>query len=390
MKKYLYIIVLLLSAASCVYPYDEVLETPEEPVLVVDGKIVIGGYSMLKVGYMKGFDGKYPQGKISPVLEAWWVEDEDGTKYTPPSLEQEVNTIALNPEHRYRMVVKADGITCVSEFEKTPAPPSLSDLHFECEGQKHPVKAIVSIKPSADDIGYVAFEWEEIWEFHAQLEQMLEIYKTVNEDGEEVYVYIDRDSDLADLLIDPAVWPNYWCWKKEVSENPLLVDHTYIDGPVNNYHFYSFLTTDSRNHRNYTLKLRARTLTEEEYRFLSSLKMEGEALNSLLSPNPGEVPGNVYNDSDSSRKVLGYVSVYQPSSITASLHGEFLEPQGRPDDSFFTKVNDWNIPFFYYDQDFRPVLRLFDDAGPYVGWASRRCVECTLNNGTLEMPEFLY
>lgn len=374
MKRFLIILAFSVAVFSCVYPYEEALQTPENPVLTVDGNIVIGGYSNLSVGYLMGFDGNYPQGKKAPVLESWWVEDEDGTKYFPKTPDGLADTRLLDPSHRYRIVAVADGITCMSEFAKTLAPPTVTDIEF----QEFPstVHVNVSLSPSEDNTGYIALDYEEIWEFHALLVQEYDIQEV----GDGYYKYVSP----------PLQAPNYWCWKQNKLLNPITLDISYTEGDVKNYGIISFMKTNDRNHRAYYVKVRARTLTEEEYRFLSNLELEGDAANNLFSPNPGEVPGNVYCADGSADRVLGYVSVFQGSSLTANLDSRYLKPTGRPDDSFFAKANPESMALLYYEYDFRPVMDLFDDNGPYIGWANRRCVECTLDGGSLEKPEFTY
>ena len=52
MKKFLSIIAVFACATACIYPYEPDLGDTPEGVLVVDGSIIIGGQSTVRLGTM--------------------------------------------------------------------------------------------------------------------------------------------------------------------------------------------------------------------------------------------------------------------------------------------------------------------------------------------------
>ena len=378
MKRFLSILMSLSITASCVFPYDATLEPREEPALVLDGDIVIGGYSSVNVSYLQNFDGTFPQNRKTPEIQEWWIEDEDGNTIKPSS-DNMADTRSLDPSLGYRIVMKADGKTIASEFKKTLAPPVIKSVSFQADEKN--VYGYIAIDPSSDNTGYIAISTEEIWHFHAQFIQEFDI-QSIEFFGETMYLVVAADTIPQE---------NYWCWKKETNDSPLIIDISHFeDNNVPEILFTSFPRKNDRNHDEYHIRVRVRTLSKEEYQYYNNLSIEGNVANDLFSPNPGELAGSVYNVDNPSESVFGDISVYQPAMANGNLKGQYGVPEGRPDDSFFTKVPQERIPMFYYELEFRPIMGLFDDIGPYVGWAHKRCVDCTLDGGTKEAPEFTY
>lgn len=359
-------------ALSCVYPYDDALDYKGEPVLAFEGRVVIGGYSSLAVRYMQRFDGSYPDDKRVPEVSWWQVENEDGSVVIKPSSpDGEADTRSLDPEKKYRIVANVDGRQYESLFEKALVPPELKNISFSAG--KESVNVFVDIDAGPDNTGYVVLQIEEIWEFHALFVQEMDIFP-----------------DIWEYYVVPPDTQNYWCWKQQKSVGLYLVDLTMLDGSATTYPFYSFLRTNERNQRNYYLRVRARTLKSDEYRYLHNLSLAGDAMGNLFVPNPGEIEGNVVNPDNAQETVLGRVSVERTSYRDAYLSAMYLTTVDPPGDDFFLNVHpDW-FEAFYYDYDYRPVRWIFmEDGSQLVGWAHRSCVDCTLS-GTLEKPEFSY
>ena len=371
-KRLTFISLLLFAVLSCVYPYDTSLTSSDEFIPVFDGSIIIGDRATLSVTRMVDLDGDYSKGFTgSDVLAfTWWVEDDSGKKYLPTvSKPSEINLVSASPLRQYKIHAEVAGKTYESPLQTVPDSPVIDDITFWADEKTVFVGA--SVSENAGSTGYIAFTFEETWEFHVDY----------------VPEYsIDEETLEMEEVGDGRVG-HYYCWKYSGSLSDKVADVSIIDGSITAYPFHSFARIDNRNHRKYSINVFVRYIQEDEYRFRKHLDQQKEGGNDLFNPNPGEMIGNIACTDDSKQRVLGFISVSQAASKRVFLDNRY---------QIVKEINDAYLIIVpteeyraYYDSGYRPIKQTVDFEGNIgIGWGPLRCIDCTYDGGTLERPDF--
>lgn len=372
MKKIAITALAALLVGACVYPYKPELEEKDlEKQLVVDGKILVGGTSTITVNYLQPLSGA---SSGIPLAEAW-VEDDKGNKYYP----QEgltrgsyftIDTPEGAADAQYRTVVKCDAETYVSAWLTPDPAPEITDIHFTAdEGYVH---VLVDLDTHMERPGNYGFMYEETWEFHSDY--------------------------YPELFINPETWeyyqpmggyPFYWCFRSAVSQGLVLLGTETLqtqDGVIRSVPVKSFPRTDSRNHRKYSIKVKAFALSDEAYDFNRQLEEMAEVGGDLFTPDPGALPSNVVCESNAGKKAMGMVLAGIVSSKRVFFTSTYYIRHTPVVD--FVDVAPADMYTYYYELNYRPVQKVAGEQAYFNGWGPHRCINCVEAGGTLEKPDF--
>ena len=420
MKKIAPLLAVLSLATACVYPFQPDFENENvlDDILVVDGNILIGEVSTVRISFMSNM---WPK-KVDPAAgllaetrasspekaTVWivpeyakditaWAEDDGGKKYEAildteslfatyagssyvPGLPYTISTEEAPAERSYRLCVQVKDQLYTSDWVKPMAPPVLKKVSFK--SSKSDVTVCATLDGGADATGYVLLTFDETWRFHA------ERYPN--------YDYDPNTNSVSERVYPP--WDRYWCWMSSDEGTQVPVDYTGMtSSSLKEYPIHHFSRYDNRNHQRYSIRVKARTINKDTYLYLSHLEENSQAGGNLFSPNPGEVAGNLRCETDPERMVLGFVTVARSTSLRAFLDSRYLlsrvlspyelayplqwgqgeENPGWPE---------------YYRMGYMPVEpnELPDpdpNFGPF-GWASAPCYDCIAAGGTQEKPDF--
>lgn len=391
MKKTLHILVVLLCAAGCIYPYDPDVDPAPEGVLVVEGDILVGDVSTVLLGMMTSLysDRAYVNENLGAT--SVWIEDDAGTVYgaeaegnhgehlwtdywLPVTNQYTFHTEQAPTDRKYRVCVDALGALYTSDWILPPAPPEIRNVRFDADQDE--VTVYVSLDGGPESTGYALLSFDETWEFHAEYTLRYEV---------------SPDSWTIEEPILPPDQPNYWCWKHLDSYLLSPVDFTgRTEDGVTDYPLYSFLRTNNRNHRRYRTVVKARTISKETYRYLHNLDEVAGGGSDLFTPNPGEIQGNIRCESDPDRMALGYVTASRVSSRRAFLDNRYYRVT-YPNYNALYYIVASDYPG-YYEQGFLPLVENPhpdynpDWEGPY-GWGPQRCYDCVADGGTKTIPD---
>ena len=164
MKKTLILICFLALVSGCVYPYDFPLPDEEQYPLVIDGTIILGQNSRIRITYLQAIEesnATYPS-SADVVLEA-----ENGSTYTffrENSGYYFLNSSSLPGTEKYRLKIDCDNNTYYSEWLQAMETPVIKKLEIVSNGID--VLPQISVDASSGE-GYVAIHFQEKWKFHA-------------------------------------------------------------------------------------------------------------------------------------------------------------------------------------------------------------------------------
>lgn len=392
MRKILSIAALSLCAAACIYPYTPELDEAPEGILAVDANISIGDVSTVRLGTLMSLypqEGQVPLRNISNAKV--WLEDDAGTTY-PGALNNDgywyysdvgyyspvftIPTENVPGDRSYRLCIEALGAKYVSDWASGMEPPVIKNINFSADEENVTVQ--VSVDGGENGTGYLLLSYDEAWEFH------VDYFPIFN---------VTFDQERSKVIIQDAVtgidMSRYWCWKSLDNQRTYPVTYTTLtSGGIIDYPLFRFDRGNNRNHRRYCVNVKAKTISQETYRFLKNLEDNTTGGDNLFTPTPGEIAGNLRCENDPERMVLGYVLFSQATSKRGWLDSRFY--RSRPPASLFYIPEDDQLYVGYYKSGFLPLDKKEnppEGEGPY-GWGPPRCYDCTADGGTLTKPSY--
>ena len=143
----------------------------------------------------------------------------------------------------------------------------------------------------------------------------------------------------------------------------------------------------------YRIDLIQTALTQDAYRYWSTMKRNTYDVGGLFSPQPADYRGNIYNVDDPDELVIGYVSVVKPAVSRYyfnARNSKLLMPWR--DGVEPVKVSRQDEFSAYVYQGMRPYLpHEYADDEPNLGeydWVPIRCVDCTSQGGSKQRPKY--
>ena len=395
MRKTFTALAVLLIATACIYPYDPDLGEAPENVLVVDGDIVIGGTSTIQLSVMTSlgsqarwlYDGFYSYDSYMPGVEPQtnplmnakvWIEDSAGDVYTDQwhgnSTTWNIPTENAPFDREYRACIEAFDAKYTSDWTKPLQGPDIKEISFT--PSDYSVEVRVSLDGGPDATGYLLLSYDETWEFHAEYP---------------ISYWVDPDTWTISELMNPDL-SRYWCWMSVSTPMTAPIDFTSMEeNGIADYPLFSFPRSSNRNHKRYSVNVKARTITKETYRFLKYLVNDSQEGGDLFKPDPGNMSGNLRCETDPTRMALGYVTTSQMTTKRVFLEGIYYKRAGSGyGDVFF--ISEEHYPE-YYKSGYLPVLQnphtnyVELEEGPY-GWGPPRCYDCIAAGGTQQKPDF--
>lgn len=369
MKKWMIpVIVLAGGLSSCIYPFDVELDSSVERIPVFDGTILIGGESVISLNYIMALDG--PQSDVA--VGTGYIEDDQGKQYKATggrSRSVRIDTYDAPFDRNYRVVLQLDGETYTSAWLTPERQPEITDINFTADDDN--VYVNVSLKPAPNNTGYIGLTFEETWEFHSDFTP---------------FYIVDPNSWVVSELL--GSYPYYWCFKDIKNSSTTLVDHRNLEGGiVRNFPLQSFPRTDNRNHKLYSILVKATTLSQEAFDYNRQTEENSSVGNSLFSPEPGILTGNLTCESDPEKEVHGMIKIGGQDTMRAFQDGRYLKSY-RPSDASFLILKPEQYKAYYYDMNYRPIQDITIDGETGVGWGPHRCINCIEAGGHQNTPDF--
>lgn len=384
MKKiFIYILVLFgsLEIASCVYPFTTEGVEEELGLLVMEGDINAGVISSFTPSRSISLTDK--GGVMAVELSDIYIESEGGERFAlmekvvasdknfinNTKLSYVVDTRGLDGNSRCRLVFEADQKRYMTRWlDFVPTPPIDSVTYSIAEDFSH-LEIYVHAKGVNDSLRYFKWDYKEDWEISTYFKK--EVYYCP--DSNQIYNYED---DLS---------PYYYCWNSSASTDINVFSTESLSENIISYHPIRTIYNDDRRISDlYSIEVHQKALSQEAYKYWETLLKNNDGSAGIFAPQPNEMRGNLYCESDADEMVLGYISC-----CTVEVKRLFIDRRDhkiyRGDDNCMQEAKPIELWSTMYQSGWD--VAYVDKLSGEVMWSPRKCVDCRVF-GHKEKPDF--
>ena len=307
-------ILLVYSLAACRERYGLPLEASREGLLVVEGNILNGDTTKIR------------RSRTSPISERTLIpetganvqiEGDDNSVYhlaeAEPGLYKS-DFLTLNNANRYRLKIQAKSNEYESEWLDVISTAEIDSVIWE---RNNGVKIAVSSHGTPDDSRYYKWDYDEVWEFHADYESRAYFTYVVDENGIRHFQNMDvtRDGITYNSYIEAYCQPYgecindtmYYCWKYNSSSNinigstAALSDNSIL-APIRSIEDNGFELSYL-----YSILVKQTGLSPQGYEFYRILEGNTESLGTIFDAQPSEMKTNLKCVTNPNEVVIGFI-----------------------------------------------------------------------------------
>ena len=380
---------MLAVAAGCIYDYepeDGDIQGLDEPLVVIDGDIIVGGVTRVKVGFTQSLTADEDSIVVVPLGASVWVESEAGEVLSGRELEDnvfEIDTEDLSLQGRYRLGVSIPGRgEYLSAFKGVLVSPAIDSVTYSVAGDRSYARIEVTThNGKLDEKLYCKWSYSENWESNALYPSQL--------------VFDVKSGVMTKLSPEETVTRQY-CFSEAESVGTYIANTEKLsENVIYKSVVKEIANTDSRLMRLYSINVTQKVLDKEAYIYWDNMKNNTSGTGGLFSPQPSEIRGNIESVTTEGEIVIGYVNVSTVSQRRVFVDWtnklaystgcvEILVPKLAPTD----KPDAEPKPLWpgYYTQGYRPI-RFSEGKTDEAYWALENCTDCrAFSNST--RPDF--
>jgi hypothetical protein len=303
---------LLISAVSCLEPYNPPAINEEIDILVVDGHInAADGTASVQLSKASPLSAVNTASIPEPNATVQ-VEDENGSIYT---LVEEANgnykltNAAFTLSMKYRLSILTDREhKYLSDYIELEQSPPIDSITWRLNDEQDGINIYINTHgDEASNSPYYQWTFVETWEYTA------------------VYPVFGRalNGEVVPLIVDP-----YRCWiSKSSTEIKIASSKQLTEDIIRDYHLISIPKGSQKTSRRYSILVQQRTLSKDAYDFWTQLKKTTENLGSLFDPLPAQVLGNIHRVDGSDEPVLGYFDGGRVAEKRVFINARDLPPE---------------------------------------------------------------
>ena len=383
--------IFLVVLMACIEPYTPGIKESPEPAYAVEGVITDepGPYQVkisrtipLNTNQFEGVSG------IEIIIEEENGESEKLTEVAPGIYE--TRNIQGVVGKRYRIELTIGRNNYRSEWEEIETTPQMDSLkhrviNLGVDPANKPIDAVeylLSFEGSTEDARYYRYNFEETWLARSSFPSY---YEYVGFDS-----VITRDPQIRRCYKSRSIHPTTLISTAELSSNS-----------VQDYSIKKITGEDERYVHRHTLELIQYGLDADEYAYWQLVKEANENVGNLYDKQPFSVFGNISNTDDPDDRLFGYFSASSVKKTRVYLNNQpGLSEQYYCGENFRTYMKAvWGSR---YEEQLTAMLNngymlyyLIYSEGPFpavIGATVARdaCIDCRLNGGTVEKPDFWY
>jgi len=288
--RFLRSVLLLTLCISCIDPYSPALKAESFNVLVVDGYIDLHGTASVKLSRTISLsaNGRNPF-ETGALVE---IRSSNGEQFNLTETDSSIYTaknIPVDDQTTYSLHIQTtSGDEYTSDDVKITKTPDIEDISFNISGRGDEVEVrTTSHDDNPDATGFYLFDCTETYEYRAPI---YSAYKFINK------IPIQRTSEEQ----------IYTCWGESRTPTTLLNTNILNQHLISEQRVASISRTSRKIRVRYSILVKQRSISEDEYAFRDQLFKSTEQQGSLFAVTPGAVVGNVHSVTNSQEYVLGY------------------------------------------------------------------------------------
>ena len=306
--RYLKLIVAVLVAfamCGCVYdfmPEGDDIPGLNDPLLVIEGDIIAGGVTKVRLGYSRELAENGQQVPDSRGISVW-VESEDGKIWNgEPSLLEEgefiVDTEKLPLDGRYRLCVSIpDKGEYHSRFKPVAIAPQIDSITYYVTEDRSALQLEVTTHNDGSEPLYCRWTFSEDWESNAEYPPALGMRK------------VDRDVELYELTEEEQKERSV-CYSKGSSKGIYIAQTERLaQNVISKQRLNVIPRQDKRISSLYAVTVQQTAMDKEAYQYWDALKATVSGTGGLFAPMPNEMRGNIVSATFPDEVVLGYINV---------------------------------------------------------------------------------
>lgn len=281
----------LLMIISCVEPYEPPAIANDINILVVDGFVnAADGSAIVRLSHTNPVSAETAGAPETGATVV--IQDQDGASFAltedlPGSYS--AREIDIIPNLKYRLLIeRADNHRISSEFIELKTSPVIDSISWQVDDDR--LNIFVNTHEDSGEPGYYSWDYVETWEYNSTLTSY---YKLINK------VPVLRESHEGIQK----------CWRTVPSAEIIVGSSTHLNENVIQGFPITFVPAGSgKISILYSILVRQRSLSRQEYEFWKELEKTTENLGSLFDPMPYQVKGNLHSDTDPDVEILGLFS----------------------------------------------------------------------------------
>ena len=365
----------MLALCGCVYDYtprDASLPGLSSPLVVIDGDIIVGGVTRVKVALTESlFDETLSE---LPLGTTVMVESESGEVAGATAVGDEpgifeADTRVLDIDGRYRLVVSIPGRgEYISDFAPVMVSPPIDGITWSFSDDGSYANVEVTTHNQESEKLYCKWNFVENWESPA-------VYWP-NVD------YTPNSYSTLKKLTPAESEARKYCWSEDVQTEICIANTEKLsENLIYKYVLKRIPNTDTRAKALYAITVTQKAISKEAYTYWETLQRNISNIGGIFSALPTEIRGNIASVGNPEEEVVGYVSVTTTTNIRSFINWEEYDFYNHGCSVFKIEEN-WNQMYY---AGYRPFA--VDDTGGTPWWSELRCVDCrSYSNST--KPDF--
>ncbi len=375
-KKYYFLLFIILIISQCKKPYQPAAILAKNNYLVVDGFIntATNGITTITLSRTRNLSDTITN---IPELQAHvTIESNAGATY--PLNEQGNNgiyissTLNLDTSQQYKLNISTyDGNKYASDFVSCKSTPPIDSVTWY---QNNNVYIFVNTHDPANNTHYYRWKYIETWEYHSQYDAELGLR------NDTILFRYDSTNEV------------HVCYSTDYSANILLGSSAALSQDViSNAPITEVIQNDDKIVVRYSILVQQYALTSDAYQYWQIIQKNTQQLGTLFDLQPSQLVGNIHSLSNASEPVIGFVSA------TATTEKRIFIDHSELTNWMYNNQEDYPCPMLTIDQDPND-FRIYHYADPtfvplyYVNLGivitKRECVDCTLRGGTRVKPGY--
>jgi hypothetical protein len=284
------ILIILFVCDGCLDPFAPPASTNTLNALVVDGYIDSGGFASVTLSRTIPLDTDRdtPSERDATVTiesskgQVFELEEGDSATYTASNLIVDLNS-------KYSLHIKTSGGDEYRSDEVTIEPtPPIDSIYFTISPARENIEINVDTHDNASTgTGYYLWDCIETYEYHAAT---FSGYKLINHEA--VPRALDEQVSI--------------CWRTEPTPIIIASTHQLSSDLVKSQHITLLPKQSQKIQYRYSILVRQRVISSEEYDYRSQVQKSTEVQGSLFATIPGSVVSNVHSINNADEYVLGY------------------------------------------------------------------------------------